>query len=77
MTFYRQNQLALDPKNGQQYPDVFAEGKTASSLTDNEKISLLEGEWNSNDLFKFIKVWKIHSTLIPNVVLNSYFSYGS
>ena len=32
-------------KNGPQYPDVFA---------DNEKISLLEGEWDSNDLYKFI-----------------------
>ena len=39
--------------NGPQYPDVFAEGKTVSTLTDNEKISLLEGEWDSNDLYKF------------------------
>ena len=41
-------------KNGPQYPDVFPEGKTASSLTDNEKISLLEGVWHSNDHYKFI-----------------------
>ena len=40
--FYRQNQLALE--HGLQYPDVFTEGKTTSRLTDNEKISLLEGE---------------------------------
>ena len=41
-------------KNGPQHPDVVAEGKTASILTDNKKISLLEGEWYSNDLYKFI-----------------------
>ena len=58
-------------KNGPQYPNVFA---------DNEKISSLEGEWDSNDLYKFspsFKVWKIHSTLIPKVALNSYSNYGS
>ena len=40
-------------KNGPEYPDVF-KGKTVSSLTDNEKIVLLEGEWDSNDVYKFI-----------------------
>ena len=41
-------------RNGPQYPDVFADGTATSSLTDSEKISLLEGEWESNDLYKFI-----------------------
>ena len=59
--FYHQNQLALE--HGPEYPDVFTEGKTTSRLTDNEKISLLEGEWDSNDLYKFI----FPSRLLPKV----------
>jgi len=68
-TFYRQNWLAQEVRNGPQYHDVFAEGETASSLTDSEKIILLEGiggrvgEQRSLQIHLPFKVWKIHSTL--------------
>ena len=51
-TFYRQNWLAQEVINGSQYHDVFTEGETASSLT-NERammftsLSSLQGLENS------------------------------
>ena len=39
--------------NGPEYPDVYFEGKAASTLSDNEKMSLLEGKWESSDLHKY------------------------
>lgn len=38
---------------GPQYPDVFVKGKSASILSDSEKISVLEGKWESSDLYKY------------------------
>lgn len=39
--------------SGQEYPNVYFEVKVASTLSDNEKMSLLEGKWESSDFHKF------------------------
>lgn len=39
--------------SGPEYPDVYVEGKAASTLSDSEKMSLLEGKWESSDLHKY------------------------
>lgn len=39
--------------NGPEYPDVYVEGKAASTLSDSEKMSLLEGKWESSDLHMY------------------------
>lgn len=39
--------------SGPEYPDVYVEGKAASMLSDSEKMSLLEGKWESSDLHKY------------------------
>ena len=38
---------------GPQYPDVFCENRSVSTLTEAEKISLLIGKWDSEDLCKY------------------------
>ena len=38
---------------GPQYPDVFSENRSVSTLTEAEKISLLIGKWDSEDLCKY------------------------
>ena len=39
--------------SGTEYPDVYFEEKAASTLSDNEKMSLLGGKWESSDLHKY------------------------
>ena len=39
--------------SGPEYADVYVEGKEASTLSDSEKMSLLEGKWESSDLHKY------------------------
>ena len=39
--------------SGPEYPDVYVEGKAASTLSDSEKMCLLEGKWESSDLHKY------------------------
>ena len=38
---------------GPQYPDVFRENRAASALSDTAKVSLLEGKWDNEDLFRY------------------------
>ena len=39
--------------SGPEYPVVYFEGKAASTLSDSEKMSLLEGKWENSDLHKY------------------------
>ena len=39
--------------SGPEYPNVYFDGKAASTLSDNKKMSLLEGKWESSDLHKY------------------------
>ncbi|CAH3188141.1 unnamed protein product, partial [Porites lobata] len=38
---------------GPQYPDIFCENRSVSTLTEAEKISFLIGKWDSEDLCKY------------------------
>jgi hypothetical protein len=39
--------------NGPLYPDSFSKNGRVKLLSDGEKITLLEGKWDSADLFKY------------------------
>ena len=38
-------------QNGPFYPESFTESGQVKALTDNEKVALYEGRWDSGDLF--------------------------
>ena len=40
-------------QNGPLYPESFTESGQVKALTDSEKVALLEGRWNSADLFAY------------------------
>ena len=39
--------------NGPLYPESFTKSGQAKALTDSEKVELLEGRWDSTDLFSY------------------------
>ena len=40
-------------QNGHLYPESFTESGQVKALTDSEKVALLEGRWDSADLFAY------------------------
>ena len=40
-------------QNGPLYPESFTESGQVKALTDSEKVALLEGRWDSADLFAY------------------------
>ena len=40
-------------QNGPFYPESFTESGQVKALTDSEKVALLEGKWDSGDLFTY------------------------
>ena len=47
------NSLGQQTVTTPQYLDIFQEKRAASTLSDIEKLSLLEGQWDVEDLYKY------------------------
>ena len=58
-------------KNGPQHPDVFAEGKTTSSFTENEKISFFSRE-TITVFFIFFSYFPVETITVYNTLIYTF-----